>query len=189
MTVEEIFTKIISHAADGVRIHEELANYYDFLNLHGYKMCHEYHYLTQSKGYRQLYHFYIKYFEKLVNKDAEKGKEISVIPSAWLGHKKQKVDVRLLRESVEIGMQLWIDWQNSTVQLYKEMFKQLLNLNEIHAAMFIKEYLDDVCEELAAAKQKYLNLKAINYDATVIIPAQDELCKKYKKRIRELNFC
>ena len=40
MTVEEIFKNLANHMIKGLILHSELANYYDFLNLTGYKKCH-----------------------------------------------------------------------------------------------------------------------------------------------------
>jgi hypothetical protein len=44
MTVEEVFKSIAERQLQGLMMHEDLANYYDFLNLHGYKKCQEYHF-------------------------------------------------------------------------------------------------------------------------------------------------
>ena len=48
MTVEEIFSKISQRMIGGLMFHEQMSNYYDFLNLRGYKKCHEYHYLEET---------------------------------------------------------------------------------------------------------------------------------------------
>ena len=44
MTIEEIYSGIAQHMVIGMMIHEHYANYYYFLNLDGYKTCHEYHF-------------------------------------------------------------------------------------------------------------------------------------------------
>ena len=54
MTVEEIFSKVSAHMIKGMMIHDQLASYYDFLNLHGFKRCHDYHYNKEAKAYRAL---------------------------------------------------------------------------------------------------------------------------------------
>lgn len=60
MTVEEIFSKISAHMIEGMMFHEQMCNYYDFLGLHGYKRCHEYHYLCETIEHRKLERFYIR---------------------------------------------------------------------------------------------------------------------------------
>ena len=48
MTIKEIYAQIAEHMIKGMMIHEQLANYYDFLGLKGYKRCHEYHYMKMK---------------------------------------------------------------------------------------------------------------------------------------------
>jgi len=43
MTVEEIFTKLATHMAQGISYHEEMAKAYDFIGLWGFAQCHTYH--------------------------------------------------------------------------------------------------------------------------------------------------
>ena len=62
MTVEEIFKKLLSHQIKGVMTHEQLANYYDFMSLHGYKRCHEYHAKREFNAMRKLQRYYINHF-------------------------------------------------------------------------------------------------------------------------------
>jgi len=41
MTIEEIFNKIASHMVEGIMIHDEMANAYDFLGLFGFAKLHD----------------------------------------------------------------------------------------------------------------------------------------------------
>jgi hypothetical protein len=50
------------------------------------------------------------------------------------------------------------------------MRNELAALNEIDAAIEIDSYIKDVSKELCQAEKELLNLEAINYDMTVIIP-------------------
>lgn len=42
MTCEEIFSKIANTYVNGIMFHTDMVQYFDFLNLHGYKRLHEY---------------------------------------------------------------------------------------------------------------------------------------------------
>ena len=61
MTCEEIFTNLAEHQIKGMMVHEQLANYYDFLGLPGYRNCHEYHFMKER--------------QQINNSSAEKGIE------------------------------------------------------------------------------------------------------------------
>ena len=50
------------------------------------------------------------------------------------------------------------------------MRQELAALNELDAAMKIDVYIYDVSKELKNAEKQLLNLEAIDYDMTIIIP-------------------
>ena len=66
MTIEEIYGRISKHMILGMMIHDQLANYYDFLGLKGYKRCHEYHFLSETCAYRGLNRYFINHHNKLI---------------------------------------------------------------------------------------------------------------------------
>lgn len=89
MTVEEIYSKILQHMIKGLMFHEQMANYYDFLGLKGYKRCHEYHYLEENCAMRTLNRYFINHHNKLIPKLEVSDPEI--IPNSWY-----KYSVRML---------------------------------------------------------------------------------------------
>ena len=54
MTYEEIFSNISAHMIKGIMFHAQMADYFDFLGLKGYKRLHEYHYFDESIMFRKL---------------------------------------------------------------------------------------------------------------------------------------
>jgi hypothetical protein len=66
MTVEEIFSKLASHMVEGIMIHDDMANAYDFLGLFGFAECHDYHHLEETKNYRCLSHYFSTHYHKLL---------------------------------------------------------------------------------------------------------------------------
>lgn len=184
MTIEEIFKKLAAHMVKGLMVHEELANYYDFLGLKGYKECHEYHFLKETCGYRELCHYYINHYSKLIEKEEVKGENI--IPSSWYKHVREDVDTGLKRESVKMGVQTWVNWEKETKTLYQLMYKELVDLGEIATAIFLKECICDVDKELERAEKSYLNKRAIDYNISTIIGEQHSLHDKYKIKKRAL---
>ena len=57
MTIAEIYAKINEHMINGLMLHDQLANYYDFLGLEGYKRCHEYHYFKENISNGRKYQY------------------------------------------------------------------------------------------------------------------------------------
>ena len=64
MELYDIFSAIASHMIKGMMVHEQLMNSYQFLGLAGYATCHEYHYISESKGYADLCKYAIEHFSE-----------------------------------------------------------------------------------------------------------------------------
>lgn len=182
MTNEEIFTQIIARMIKGLMVHDQLATYYDFLGLEGYKRCHEYHFLEESKMYRKMCHFYIKEYNLLLPET--KFDNPNIIPSSWYGYTRQEVDIKTKQNAVQIGLNEWIKWEGATSTLYQKMYKELISNGEVAAATNLADIICHVKEELHTAEQYQLNKIAINYDMTEIIHEQKFYHNKYKKMIK-----
>jgi hypothetical protein len=185
MTIDEIYSKIASHMIKGMMLHEELADYYDFLGLQGYKRCHEYHYLDETCAYRGLCRYYINHHNKLILK--VEFDNPNVIPDSWYKYTRQDVDNNTKKNAVKNGITVWVDWEKETKSLYEQMYKELIAIDEIASALKVHELICDVDCELKKAERYYLNKKAIDYDLTEIIAEQKPKHEKYKKKMKKLG--
>ena len=184
MTVEEIFSKLANHMIKGMMFHEQMANYYHFLGLKGYKRCHEYHFYSETCGFKHLECYYLDHFNKLIKTDIIEDPHI--IPDSWYKYNREEVDTNTKRNGVKEMVKKWVDWEKETKQLYQNSYKELYDLGEIAAAMKISCYIKDVDEELKSAIKKFINLQTINYDINMIIEEQTEIHDKYKEKIKNI---
>ena len=111
-----------------------------------------------------------------------------MIPEAWFKYTRSDVDIATRKSSIQAGFEKWVEWEKSTKKLYEQMFKELMAINEVAAAIEVKKYIKDVDEELSKAIQKHLELTAINFNISDIIAEQKVLCEKYKKKMREVEL-
>lgn len=184
MEVHEVFKLLAEHMLKGTMLHQELANYYDFLGLSGYKRCHEYHFLKEMLDYRKLQRYYINHFNKLIPESVPKPEE--VIPSTWFSVERGQVDAATRQAAIKSGLEKWVKWQRDTKKYYQDMYAALMDENQVAAALFIQELIEDVSCELKKAQRYWLNKKAISYSMDVIISEQKEYHEKYKKNMIEL---
>ncbi len=181
MTVEDVFSNISTHMIRGIMIHEQLANYYDFLGLKGYKRCHEYHYLCESVNYRKLHRYYINHFNKLIpEKDIE---NVSLIPMSWYRYKRDDVDTNTRRNAVKTGIESWVAWESETKDMYEKAYKDLFEMGEVAAALKIACFLDDADRELKHANRKHVHLLSIDYDSIAIAEEQCQIHDKYERMV------
>ena len=169
----------------GMMTHEQLANYYDFLGLEGYKRCHEYHYLAETCAYRGLCRYFINHHDKLIPyRDVDNPE---VIPSAWYDHVRSDVNPSTKKNAVRTGLTSWVEWERETKKLYERMYKELMDIDEVASACKIKELIHDVDHELKKAERYWLNKEAIGYDLTAIVEEQRKKHNKYKRKLEHLG--
>lgn len=185
MTVDEIYAKIAQHMIKGLMVHEQLANYYDFLGLRGYKRCHEYHFLDETCAYRSLCRYFINHHNKLI--PYLPVEDPKVIPDSWYRYTRQDVDNGTKKNAIKNGLTIWLDWEKETKKLYEQMYKELMGIDEVASALKIKELVCDVDCELKKVERYSLDSKSIDYSLEIIVPSQSELHEKYRKKEEKLG--
>lgn len=182
MTVGEIFNQMSAHMIEGIMYHDEFAKAYDFLGLYGYAICQDYHHLEEEEAYRRLSHYYAKHYFKILLTDEVKKPDI--IPQTWYKYKTQDVDASTKKSAIHDLMVRWIEWEKATKNLYQVLRQELLALGEVATALYIDTYIQDVDKELSHAEKKLIELETIDYDLITIMSEQEDLYKKYKKKLR-----
>lgn len=175
-SVHEIFNSIAEHMQKGLSVHEQLANYYDFLGMDGFSEEHEHHYNEEAQNLRNLNRYYLNNYDKMLN--PKKGEEPSIIPQNWYKHTRNEVDPTTKRSGVENGIKQWRDWESNTKHEYEKAYKQLMDMNETSAAFFVKDLIDNVAEELETVNKQSRKLKDEEFDLKYITELQDKLITK-----------
>lgn len=186
MDVKEIYSTIANHMIKGLMIHEELANYYDFLGLEGYKRCHEYHYIEETLNYRSLCRYFINHHNMLIPDTRVDTPDI--IPESWYSHTRDDVDPSTKKNAIKLGLEKWVNWEKETKDLYQRMYKELIEIGEVASACKVKEFIHGVDYELKKAERYWLNKEATSYDMVQIIEEQKAKHKKYKKKMEKLGI-
>lgn len=187
MTAEEIFSQIAQHMVEGLMIHSQMTDYYNFLGFEGYKACHNYHYHSENNNHRQLSCYYLKHYNKIIKELPVSNPHI--IPETWYQYTRQAVSNETKKESLKQGFNEWIKWERDTKKFYEQMYQNLISIGEIASAIEVKKYIEDVDYELAGAEQKLLELSSIDYDLPTIMSKQSDLAKKYCKKLKEIELC
>ena len=183
MTLEEIYAELSAHMIKGMMIHAQMADYYDFLGLEGYKRCHEYHFMMETCNMRSIHRYFLNHHNKLIKE--QRIEDPRVIPDSWYNYKRQDVSTTTKQTGVKNGLTMWVDWERETKKLYERMYKELMDLNEVASAFKIKELICDVDKELKKAERYQLNKEATDYDIKSIIGEQRAKHNKYKRKMEK----
>ena len=180
MTTEEIFTKLLSHMAEGTKTHDQLAKAFDFLKLEGFARMHDYHQCEEKLSYLLLYNYYSHHYHRLLKPEESIP---SLIPDTWFKYTSFDVDSGTKRNAVKELYTQWVSWEKETKTLYQEMRQELYKIGEVSAALELDSLIIDVTEELKHAEAQLIRMESIGYDLSEITSWQNQLKKKYKKKI------
>lgn len=186
MTIDEIFSALGEHMIEGLMVHSQLSDYFGFIGLDGYQECHKYHYFEENSNYKKLGNYYLHHYNKIITETPFKNP--SVVPESWYQYTRHDVNSTTRKNAIQVGITKWVEWEQETKKLYEQLYQELINLNEIASAKEVCKYIEDVDKELAKACQKHIELAAIDFNIEDIIQEQEDYKKKYKKKLKEINY-
>ena len=160
--MEEIYKRMKAHLLEGMVFHDEMSRYYSFLGLKDYAKCHEMHYAKETEGYKRLSRFYLRHYNKLIPNIPMSRPDI--IPDSWYNANQMEVDNGTRQSYLAKGYKKWIEWETGTLNFFTELKE---NADPITCHL-ISEYIEDVSEELAEAKEQYIMHEMIGYDLQTI---------------------
>ena len=184
MSVHDIFANLSQHMVQGIMFHEDMVDYYNFLNLPGYAACHCWHAASESKARRELRKWHIRHCGMLVPYHTNTGEDN--IPASWYKYTQIDVSPSDIQNAVKSGLEKWVDWEKQTKALYENAYSSLLQEGHIAAACFVKDLILDVSEEYATAYQYLLNKRACSFDIGAIMADQDKDTKTFRARMSGL---
>lgn len=187
-SVNDIFSKICERQIGGIMLHEQLADYFDFLGHSGFMQEQEYRYLVESLKLRDTRRYFIKHYNLLTNKLNVGAK--GYIPSAWYGFDRREVIASAKKNAVKYCFNTWYDWELESKKIYETCYYELNELRDLSSALFVKGLVNGVNSELEEIDSVRLKLGDIEYNLSDVNMTQcGNEHKKYKKfveRVRDL---
>lgn len=184
--VTDMYSAINSHMITALMLHDQMADLYDFLDLHGFKRMHEYQYLAESIERRKLKRYVLNHHNRLIMDNSVENPK--VVPVEWYEYTRFDVNPQVREQGVKRSFQKYREWEAKTKEKYCSACKILIENGSMADYEFVSELLKDVDEELKTLERLYLELEACNYDVMYVLSIQDRLHKKYKKKTKELSL-
>ena len=168
---------------EGVMFHDQMNHYYSFLGLKGYSKDHEYHCAKEFKDYVGVWGSYIQRSQKLLPPPQIENK--SYLPSSWLKHVRLDVDPSTKKDSIKSGISIWIEWEQKTKALYEELYK---GVEDVQTRLLLEHLIQEVSDELQEAELCQLELKAADYDLSLIVSEQNHVYNQAQDKLTHLYF-
>lgn len=163
-----IFSKINSHMVEGLMLHDGLCQMFLFLNLCVFAKQQENQYKDENKNYRKLNKYYITHRNMLIGKE-KPDVSVAPIPDDWYEKNRFDVSPDDIKKAVSYAINLWVDWERRTKELYTDGYNKLLEYGFAAEADFVSKIIVDVDDELARAESLLLALEAMKYDVIEIV--------------------
>lgn len=180
---EEIYLKLDEHMRKGLSMHEQLADYFCFLGLQGFKRKLEYQYMNEVAEHRKLHHKYINMHHRIIpmqNVDFPR-----MIPSDWSRYTTMDVNDNVLSKFVKSAMEQYKTWEEQTKQFYEDLWQDCLNYGMLADADYIAKLVKCSTKEIKDVTRICEQLNGTGYDAVSIHNMQDKYHKKYKSKYEE----
>lgn len=182
----EIFQTVNARQISALMFHDQMADYFDFLGLMGFKRMHEYQYLCESAEHRTLKRYYINHHNKLLV-----GTEVSdpkAVPDDWCKYTRFDVTGQVRTQAVKAAFDSYRDWECETKDLYEECAKALFDMGNIADFNKLNTLVCDVDMELKTIDRLYIKLCSVGFNDMYIASIQDELHEHYREKTKEIGI-
>lgn len=180
---EAVYSDINEHMCKALAFHEQLADYFCFLGLQGFKRMLEYQYMKECAEKRKLHKRYINIHHRVIP-----FRQVTLpqfIPSDWSRFTTDSIDDSVIPKFVRSALNQYKDWEEKTKELYKEQCAILMDANMVTDYEFVKELVGDVEKELKKIHRLIENLNGTGYDVNMVHGVQDKYHEKYKKKYND----
>lgn len=183
-SVESIFSEINARMIAALMFHDQMADYFDFLGMKGYKWLHEYQYFAESLERKKINQYYINHHNKLVP-DIYTG-QVAMIPENWQTANRISVGKSTKQKGIENGFNQYHEWESETKSLYEHYSVKLREMGAVADAIMVEKLVEDVDGELKKLERIIVDLISSGYDMIYITESQQGIHDKYKVKLHEI---
>lgn len=177
---EELYLKLDERMAQALAFHEQLADYFCFLNLQGFKRMLEYQYMKECAEKRKLHRHYIDAHRKIL--PTRQAQLPVFIPREWSRYTKDDINDSVLPKFVRAALNEYEKWEEETKEVLEEICERMNRTNMVADCEYVKDMILDVEKELKKIDRMKNGLNGTGYDVNMIHSIQDKYHEKYKKK-------
>lgn len=180
---ELIYMELDERMAKGLCFHEQLADYFCFLGLQGFKRMLEYQFMCECEDKRKLHRKYIERHHKIL--PVQQIQAPMFIPQSWSNYTTENIDDGVIPKFVKSAIAEWKQWEEGTKELYQKAWQRLKDMGYATDAEHIKELIKGVEKELKDIHRISETLSGTGYDVNMIHGVQDKYHEKYKTKYND----
>lgn len=182
MEIAKIFSELSSHLVEGLMLHDQLCSIYLYLGLEGYAECHKYQLLAESVNYRKLQDFFVTRYERMIPESKVTNPQL--VDDSFF--ERRDLSPENVKKHIMYALKTWIEWEETSKDLFEKMWTDCIELGEVNAAEFIMALIHDVDSELVRAKSHEAKKIMTDFDLVEIAGEQKSWEKEYKKNLTHI---
>jgi len=182
MKTFDLLMDVSDRMKQALDFHREQYDLMNFLSLSGYSAWHEFHLSEESSSKNKLKAFISTHTDYIVSD--EPTKDVGLIKS--LIGKKPRSEIGNRVEIIKSAWEAYRKWEYDSCKMYSEIAKQLSDIGDMPAYLYVNRIVDDVHGELTEIKNYIVTLENHSYDMPQIQSEQDTIAEKYIYRLRKL---
>lgn len=147
MDCQEYMISMLRRQTEGVVYHENMTDYYRFLNLDCLKEIHCYQSMEELKNLQKTKDCYAQIYLSIPKYEMD---NVSLIPLEWYGKTSLDVTKGAIKSLSKESLYHWLEWEKETLAIYKEAakhFKENMSFYQLKIAnCLIKDVSCEICE-------------------------------------------
>lgn len=181
--IEELYSMVDKHMEEALCFHSQLADYFCFLGLQGFKRMAEYQFMKECAALRKLHRRYIDTHHRVLPvEDMEKP---HLIPKDWMRYTTHDIDDSVISRFVKMALKEWYEWEKDTKDLYESVCDMLQEAGVHSDYDYVQELIVHAEKECKKIMRLMEKMQGTGYDVTVIHGMQDQYHDKYKKKYKD----
>lgn len=165
-------------------VHRELADLFWFIYMPGYALMHEYQYLDESCTQRKVRRYMSETYHTFVPDKIPKSANIT--EPLLDGRNRKTLKMEDNRKIIQEAFRIYQEWEESTLQEYQRIAKELFANGEISTFNFVGGIIKGVKAELVYLTDKVIELNAHNFDMPQIVGEQPDYFERFEYLIKNL---
>lgn len=183
-TCIELLQIVIKRKLLGVMIHDDMQNYFDFLDTHGFKREQEIRTFDEMAEFKGLCRYLINNHDKMPDKDVE---SIDIAPLDIKKYtSRMSVPVDMKKQMLKKLFETWLEWEKETSELFEEITTLLAKTNHNVDAVKVRELLKGSRNEIKYVERRLIEYNNVEWDLHHIYCIQDEIHEKMKDETRSI---
>lgn len=181
--MEELYAMVDECMCRGLEFHSQLADFFCFLGLQGFKRMAEYQFMKECAEKRKMHRRYIDMHCRVL--PVQQIEPVQLIPKEWSRYTTEDVDESVIPKYVKMGLKEWHEWEKEYKAVLEDVCDQMQRIGAHADCEYIKELVTGAEKECKKIMRLSEKLNGTGYDAKAVHQMQDKYHEKYKKKYED----